>query len=98
MVGAYSLGFVGVLVLSGRGPDGRLMLSGKGPSGRFLLTRRRWKYVVAAGLAALSVSVGVISAFDFLVNPALPLFQWLLIASLANLIEPVRNNQLVDRA
>lgn len=98
MVGAYPLGFIGVLVLSGRGPGGRLMLSGKGPSKRFLLTRRRWKYVVVAGLAAVSIIVGVTSAIAFLVNPALPLFQWLLIALLANLIEPVRNNQLVDRA
>ena len=32
MVGAYPLGFVGILVLSGRGPDGRLMLSGKAPA------------------------------------------------------------------
>ncbi|MDP9999030.1 hypothetical protein J2W15_002533 [Pseudarthrobacter sulfonivorans] len=98
MVGAYSLGFLGVLVVSGRGPGGRLMLSGKGPSSRFLLTRQRWKYVVVAGLAAVSIIVGVISAIEFLVNPALPLFQWLLIAFLANLIEPVRKNQLVDRA
>jgi hypothetical protein len=97
LVGAYSLGFIAVLVLSGRGPDGRLMLSGKGPSSRFLLTRRRWKYVVVAGLAAVSIIVGVLSAFDLLVNPALPLFQWLLIALLANLIEPVRSNQVVDR-
>lgn len=98
MVGAYPLGFVGILVLSGRGPGGRLMLAGKGPSTRFLLTRRRWKYVVVAGLTAVAIIVGVISAFDSLVNPALPLFQWLLIAFLANLIEPVRNNQLVESA
>lgn len=40
------------------------MLSVKG---RFLLTRRRWKYVVVAGLAAVSIVVGVISApLDFL--------------------------------
>ena len=74
------------------------MLAGKGPSTRFLLTRRRWKYVVVAGLTAVAIIVGVISAFDSLVNPALPLFQWLLIAFLANLIEPVRNNQLVESA
>lgn len=97
-VGAYPLLFLGVLVLSGRGPDGRLMLSGKGPSSRFMLTRRRWKYLVVTGLAAVTIIVGAISALEFLVNPALLLFQWLLIAFLANLLEPVRKKQLLDRA
>jgi hypothetical protein len=97
-VGAYPLLFLGVLVLSGRGPGGRLMLSGKGPSSRFMLTRRRWKYAVVTGLAAVTIIVGAISALQSLISPALPLFQWLLIAFLANLLEPVRKKQLLDRA
>lgn len=96
IVGAYPLSFVGILVLSGRGPGGRLVLSGKEPSSRFMLTRRRWKYVVVGGLAAVSTVVGVLSVFDFLVHPVLPLFQWLLIAFLANLIEPLKKSPLVD--
>jgi hypothetical protein len=96
IVGTYPLLVVGLLVLSGRGPGGRLMLSGKGPSSRFMLTRRRWKYVVGGGLAAVSIIVGALSALDFLVHPSLPVVQWLLIASLANLIEPLGKNRLVE--
>jgi hypothetical protein len=74
------------------------VLSGKEPSNRFKLSRRRWKYVVVAGLAAISIVVGVLSAIAFMVGPAVPLFQWLLIAFIANLIEPVRKNQSTERA
>lgn len=98
LVGAHLLSAVGILVLSGRGPGGRLMLSGTGPSSRFKLTRRRWKYVAVAGSAGIAIVAGVLSAMESRVGPVLPLFQWLLIALLANLIEPVRKNQTIDGA
>lgn len=89
-VGAYPVLFLGLLVLSGRGPGGRLMLSGKGPSRRFKLTQRPWKYAVVTGFVALAIIVAAVSAFDLLANPALALFPWLLAVFLANLLEPLR--------
>lgn len=74
------------------------MLSGMRPSSRFKLTRRRWKHVAVAGSAGIAIVAGVLSAMEFRVGPVVPLCQWLLIALLAHLIEPVRKNQTIDRA